>query len=156
MNIHSRKHISHIKTALRACLLLLGVGSLSSCDIETSGNGDLDGMWHLRTVDTLSTGGTCDMSTGSIYWSVQARLLVLEDKSDVYDDIVVRFEHSNDTLRLYSPQIFYRASYKEVDDVSQLKPYGLDSVDQSFSIERLDGSRMTLASDSLRMYFKKF
>lgn len=142
---------------MAGCLLLLAVVSLASCDLETSDNGDLDGMWHLRAVDTLSTGCTCDMTDGDIYWNVQANLLVLEDKSDTYKDIVVRFNLANDTLRLYSPQIFYRAGNEDtIVDISLLKPYGLDSTDQSFAVERLDGSRMTLASDSLRMYFKKF
>ena len=35
------------------------VFTLSSCEIETSQNGDLDGFWHLEQVDTLATGGTC-------------------------------------------------------------------------------------------------
>ena len=29
--------------------------ALVACDIETSGNGDLDGFWQLRQVDTLAT-----------------------------------------------------------------------------------------------------
>ena len=31
--------------------------TLSSCEVETSQNGDLDGFWHLEQVDTLATGG---------------------------------------------------------------------------------------------------
>lgn len=30
--------------------------TLSSCEVETSQNGDLDGFWHLEQVDTLATG----------------------------------------------------------------------------------------------------
>lgn len=149
------RHISRA-TTMTAVIMLLTAVSLSSCDIETSDNGDLDGMWHLRAVDTIATGGTCDMTDNSIYWNVQTDLMVLEDKSDVYDDIVVRFTLANDTLRLYSPQLFYKADSGELDDIDKLKPYGLDSEDQSFAVERLDGSRMTLASETLRLYFKKF
>ena len=31
--------------------------TLSSCEVETSQNGDLDGFWHLEEVGTLATGG---------------------------------------------------------------------------------------------------
>lgn len=30
----------------------------SSCEMETSKNGDLDGYWHLESIDTLENGKT--------------------------------------------------------------------------------------------------
>ena len=53
-----------------------------SCELETSNNGDLDGMWHLVRVDTLSTSGVKYMEDDKIYWLFQFKLLQLEDKSD--------------------------------------------------------------------------
>ena len=47
----------------------------AACDIHTSDNGDLDGYWQLRSVDTLSTGGTCDMRDSMRFWSFQANIL---------------------------------------------------------------------------------
>ena len=44
---------------------------LSSCEIETSKNGDFDGFWHLVGVDTLATSGYCDMSQETVFWAVQ-------------------------------------------------------------------------------------
>lgn len=44
---------------------------LASCNVETSGNGSLDGFWHLERVDTLATGGTTDYSSGYVFWGVQ-------------------------------------------------------------------------------------
>ena len=57
------------------------VFTLSSCEIETSQNGDLDGFWHLEQVDTLATGGTCSFADKRIFWGcqryiVQVNLLV--------------------------------------------------------------------------------
>ena len=40
-----------------AWIWALGVSVLAGCDIETSDNGDLDGMWRLESVDTLASGG---------------------------------------------------------------------------------------------------
>ena len=60
---------------------LLAAVLVCSCEIEMSGNGRLDGMWHLVSVDTLSTSGVRDMSEERIYWSFQNRLLELDDKS---------------------------------------------------------------------------
>ncbi len=49
--------------------------ALVACDIETSGNGDLDGFWQLRQVDTLATEGTTDMRQSMIYWAVKKRAI---------------------------------------------------------------------------------
>ena len=41
--------------------LIITFMMIIACDIHRSDNGDLDGFWQLKSVDTLSTGGTCDM-----------------------------------------------------------------------------------------------
>ena len=49
-------------------LSMVALFSLSACEIETHDNDKLDGFWHLERVDTIATGGVCDMSTSySIY-----------------------------------------------------------------------------------------
>ena len=45
-----------------------------SCELETSDNGDLDGFWQLKQVDTLQ-GGTKDMRGSGVFWAVQTDLL---------------------------------------------------------------------------------
>ena len=52
---------------------------LTSCELEMTDNGALDGNWQLRQIDTLSTGGTCDMSRSYIYWAVQNHILQVRD-----------------------------------------------------------------------------
>lgn len=48
---------------------IIGIGLLlTSCDIETSDNGDLDGYWHLVRVDTLATGVSSDLSETRVFW----------------------------------------------------------------------------------------
>ena len=59
--------------------MAFAISAMMSCEIETSGNGDLDGFWHLVRVDTLSTGGMCDMSGRRVFWSVQVGILNATD-----------------------------------------------------------------------------
>lgn len=130
--------------------------SLSSCDLETSGNGDLDGMWHLVRVDTLSTGGVKQMEQDRIYWLVQFKLLQLDDKNGTRSDILMRFEHNGNTLRLFDPYIYDRTDGdKPLTDVSLCAPFGVNALDETFKVESLDGKKMVLSTDSLRLSFRK-
>lgn len=47
----------YIKKALpMLCAVALG-SALASCSLETDDAGNLGGMWHMVSVDTLATGG---------------------------------------------------------------------------------------------------
>lgn len=127
-----------------------------SCKIETLDNGDLDGMWHLTKVDTLATSTTADMGNKRIYWSFQARLLELDDKSGAHQSILMRFEHNGAILRLYDPYIYDREDGdKALEDITLLNPYGIVAPDETYTIESLNGSKMVLLSGTYRMYFTK-
>ena len=41
---------------------------LTSCELETSDNGDFDGFWHLVSVDTLANAQHQDLSQKRIFW----------------------------------------------------------------------------------------
>ena len=56
---------------------------LVSCELETSGNKELDGYWQMNQVDTLSTGGVADTREALIYWGVQVR------KGTLYFELIV-------------------------------------------------------------------
>lgn len=128
-----------------------------SCELETSGNGNLDGMWRLVSVDTLATGGSKDMDGTKLYWSFQNNLLQFDDKNMEYNSILFRFEHKDGTLRLYNPYIYDRDNGdKPVDDVGLLAPFGVNMLEENCEIELLNGSRMTLKTSVLRLCFKKF
>ena len=153
----TRRHL----TIVAALLAAHGSLFLASCSLESSDNGDLDGMWHLRSVDTLATGGTCDKIPEYYYWCVQGSLIVLEDKENTTSltngDYIFYFEHKGDTLRLYDPHVFSLSKGDpELTDVDVLRPYGINALDQTFIIETLNSSRMVLRDDSLRLYLKKF
>ena len=64
----------------------------SSCSLETDNDaGRLEGMWHLVRIDNLTAGTTEDMSSKTVFWSFQARLLELEEKKGTHSSYLYRF-----------------------------------------------------------------
>ena len=85
----------------------------SSCSLETDNDaGRLEGMWHLVSVETISTGVTEDLSEQVVFWSFQAKLLQLEDKTGQINSYLYRFRIDNDQLRLLSPYLFDRENWR--------------------------------------------
>ncbi|MCD8292085.1 MAG: lipocalin-like domain-containing protein [Prevotella sp.] len=138
-------------------ILILLSALLYSCDtIESSGNGKLDGMWHLTSIDTLSTLGVNDMDQAKIYWSFESKLLELDDKSGANANILFRFKHSNGTLQLYDPYLYNRESGDTpINDVQLLYPFGVDSLETTYNVETLTSRRMVLSNTALRLHFHK-
>lgn len=129
---------------------------LTACELESSNNGDLDGYWHMQRVDTLSTGGSTDLSDSLRFWAVQMSLLNLTDKGGDAGEFLLRFAYDSDSLRLYDPHYSNRMTGDpSLDDAAPLAPYGINAVDETFAIERLNGSYMTLKGGTLRLQFNK-
>ena len=146
---------NHIYTILSALVLCIS-GMLTGCTLETSGNGKLDGYWHMTAVDTIATGGTCDLSQKRLFWGVQAKLINLSDRDDLSYNFWMRFEHAKTTLRLYEPYLNDRLEGDPaIEDAEKLEPFGIEGMEQSFIIEELKGKKMTLASENLRLHFEK-
>ena len=142
---------------------IIGVGLLLmvACDIESSDNGDLDGFWQLRSVDTLATGGTTDMRLSQITWAIQGTLLEtrLATTFDYKCDIIFHFEHTADALTLHSPYLSQRDSGDikvEMKDIELLRPFGINKLEERFRILELNSDAMTLESDWLRLWFRKY
>ena len=135
---------------------LLAAVLVCSCEIEMSGNGRLDGMWHLVSVDTLSTSGVRDMSEERIYWSFQNRLLELDDKSGVNHSVLYRFELSDGILNLRDPYIYDRENGdKPLTNIIMLVPFGINELEENFTVEGLGHGKMVLRSEYLRLKFRK-
>jgi len=82
-------------------ILLAACTMLASCNIVTSDNGDLDGLWQLTTMENLQTGAVSDgrdVNSG-LNWSFQSSLLVMRGA----DELVFSFEHADDMLKVYNP-----------------------------------------------------
>lgn len=129
----------------------------TSCELETSDNGDLDGMWQMHSVDTLATGGKADTRSLGIFWAVQMRLLEMVDTKGVTYKTFFRFEYTGDSLLLSDPYIDNRDSNDiKVTDPAILYHYGVSSLNPRLKVEHLSSDNMTLVSDRLRMYFRKY
>ncbi len=138
-------------------LTLFSVFAFSSCEIETSDNGDLDGFWHMVSVDTLDTGGRADYSEKLIFWSVQHKLLQLNDRTGAGKEVLCRFAHYGDSLRIYSPHEMSREPGGDIPltDSTLLLPYGINSIDEHFKVEVLNNKNMVLKTHKIRLTFKK-
>ena len=140
-------------------LYIIGVGLLfTSCDIETSDNGALDGYWHLVRVDTLATGGYSDLSDTRVFWGLQMNLIqaVDHDNDTGHYGYLFNFDYTDKTVRLYNAHKHDRATGDpQVDDAEELSPLGINKLDNLFTIEKLGGDRMVLRDDVLRLWFEK-
>ena len=129
---------------------------MCSCELETSGNGKLDGMWHLISVDTLNTSGVNNISHDMIYWSFQNKLLELDDKTGANNSVLFRFKMSDGVLKLHPPYIYDRENGdRPLTNIIILSPVGVNELNEDFIVEGLDGGKMILRSDKLRLKFKK-
>ncbi len=130
------------------------VAMLGSCTLETSKNGKLDGMWQLYSLDSLDNGTTVDMRSSHVFWAVQVRLLEARNR-DVR--ILLRFNHSGDSLFLYDPYTNDRdLSDVKVTDAAKLAPLGINNLEEHFAVKALNSSNMVLEAPTLRLYFRKY
>ena len=138
-------------TFLFAAFLLL-----TSCEIEFSNNGKLDGFWQLIAADTLATQHTSDLKTSGRTWAFQGRLLEMRDTKGGYSDLYFSFEHRGDSLFLDSPYLSDRdADDIKITDVNIVRPYGVNGLKEGFEIESLSNNKLILRSKTLRLLFKK-
>ncbi len=138
-------------TFLFAALLLL-----TSCEIEFSNNGKLDGFWQMIAVDTLATQHTSDLKTSGRTWAFQGRLLEMRDTKGGYSDLYFSFEHHGDSLFLDSPYLSDRdADDIKITDVNIVRPYGVNGLKEGFEIESLSNNKLILRSKTLRLMLRK-
>lgn len=135
---------------------LMAIGFLllaGSCDIETSDNGDLDGMWQLTSVDTLSTRGHRDMKNTNTSWNIQGKLLQLRTTNFVY---VCNFSREGEALKLGTLYLNNHHDEPLVEDIQAVGIMGVNKENENFDIITLTSSTMTLQSSMLKLSFRKY
>lgn len=146
--------MSKLLSILTLCLLVV------SCELETSGNKELDGYWQMDQVDTLSTGGVADTREALVFWGVQGKLLQIrysENGTFLGEGLLFRFNQDDKHLTLFSPVIHHLYETDEpIDDVEILKPFGIFNLEETFDIEELDDKEMVLTNDVLRLHFRRY
>lgn len=146
---------SNILVFLLPVLALL----FSSCSLETDNDaGDLEGMWHLVRIEESVTNTHIDVSNEVIFWSFQAKLLQMEDKTGQHYSYLYRFRIDNDQLTLTSPYQFDRENGDRSLTAYEatLGLYGIKSLTPMFRIEKIDRRKMILNDGAVRLYFDKF
>ena len=146
---------------MRKIFYILTLGMLFvSCELETSGNDELDGYWQMSQVDTLSTGGVADTREALVYWGIQGKLLQIrfsENGKYLGEGFLFRFNREDDVLTLSSPILHHLYKTDEpITDVEVLKPYGIFDLEEVFAIEELNDHNMVLTNDVLRLHFRRY
>ena len=146
---------------MRKIFYILTLGVLFvSCELETSGNDELDGYWQMSQVDTLSTGGVADTRETLVYWGIQGKLLQIrfsENGKYLGEGFMFRFNREDDVLTLSSPILHHLYKTDEpITDVEVLKPYGIFDLEEAFAIEELNDHHMVLTNDVLRLHFRRY
>jgi hypothetical protein len=146
---------------MRKIFYILTLGVLFvSCELETSGNDELDGYWQMSQVDTLSTGGVADTREALVYWGIQGKLLQIrfsENGKYLGEGFMFRFNREDDVLTLSSPILHHLYKTDEpITDVEVLKPYGIFDLEEVFAIEELNDHNMVLTNDVLRLHFRRY
>lgn len=136
---------------------------LTSCELETSDNGDFDGYWHLVGVDTLANGKHKDLSQQRVFWAVQFHLIQLKgadrmDEGGMGRECYETFQLESNQLILSNPHEKNREAGDPViteENLFLLRPYGINSLTEHFDVQQLNKDEMTLQSATLRLHFRK-
>lgn len=136
---------------------------LSSCSLETDNEaGDLKGMWHLTSIETLATEGSDDgttvedVSQKRYFWSFQMKLLELDDKDGGHYGILYRFALDGSTLTLSSPYRYDRTNGDEpISDTSLLTTFGINELTPTYQVN-VSGDKLTLSNNTTRLHFVKY
>ena len=138
-------------------VLLLLAMLATSCELDLSNNGKLDGYWRMMRVDTLETGGSLDLSQKLIFWSFDVRLMEVVDRNPPYADYLMHFSHERDSLFLMDAHKYKQETVDSlVTDTKELEPFGINRLKDKFAVEKLTGSKMTLRSETVRLWFDKY
>ena len=130
---------------------------IAACAIHTSDNGNLDGFWQLKSVDRLSTGGTCDMRDSMRFWGFQANLLHVRDNNEKIMKVLLRFNHTDNMMILSDPIIDLRDSSDIIfTDTTLLYHYGIHDVPETLKVITFNSSTMILENRVLRLHLRKY
>lgn len=159
MNMFTKKY--KIVHAMMVAFVAISMFAFSSCELESSDNGKLDGFWHLESIDSLENGKTVDMSKLHVFWGIEYKLIAATQYDNNTERMFFRFEQTSDSLKI--TQAFINLGHQDnggdiplTEVTNDLRYYGINNLPEGFAKEALSGSKMILRSKTLRLKFKKF
>ena len=159
MNMFTKKY--KVVHAMMVAFVAISMFAFSSCELESSDNGKLDGFWHLESIDSLENGKTVDMSKLHVFWGIEYKLIAATQYDNNTERMFFRFEQTSDSLKI--TQAFINHGHQDnggdiplTGVTNDLRYYGINNLPEGFAKEALSGSKMILRSKTLRLKFKKF
>lgn len=159
MNMFTKKY--KIVHGMMVAFVAISMFAFSSCELESSDNGKLDGFWHLESIDSLENGKTVDMSKLHVFWGIEYKLIAATQYDNNTERMFFRFEQTSDSLKI--TQAFINHGHQDnggdiplTEVTNDLRYYGINNLPEGFAKEALSGSKMILRSKTLRLKFKKF
>ena len=147
--------------AMMVAFVAISMFAFSSCELESSDNGKLDGFWHLESIDSLENGKMVDMSKLHVFWGIEYKLIAATQYDNNTERMFFRFEQTSDSLKI--TQAFINHGHQDnggdiplTEITNDLRYYGINNLPEGFAKEALSGSKMILRSKTLRLKFKKF
>jgi len=142
--------------SLYSIFLFLAVCLFSSCELEMSDNGKLDGYWHLEKISSVSSSDTTDLSQMKRFWAFQNHLLYLSEIDGTANEFIMHFSYEGQTVSIYDVHYNDRDNGDpELTDASLLAPYGIESLQQTFQVEKLTSNKLILTSENQKLSFTK-
>ena len=132
--------------------------AFTSCGdlLEHSQNGKLDGYWKLTNIDTLATSGQKNVSEQSLFMAVQGKIMMLNNR-DNGAEYVFQFNHSDGHLKIFDARLSNRGKGDPLlTDPNALSPFGFNSLEEDFTVEKLTGGKLVINDGTLRLHFIKF
>ena len=148
MRTEMKKLVSIIAAAL----------AMASCEIETAGTGGLYANWQLQSVDTIATGGSCDMSRSNIYWAFESDVMQIRKQTSADGmKLLFSFTHAGDSIMVTNALYAHlKDSLSAVEDKSALAPFGFTDLTEKFKIQKNTGGRLVIENSAYRMTFRKY
>lgn len=131
----------------------------SACNVSTGG--DIDGLWYLTKLDSIQSGTSRPMRDEMISWSFQSKFVqVVNYKTEDWRSIIMmQFTHNDNQLELSDPFIYNRLDGDILltpDSIYLLRPYGINDLNSTFKVEKLNSKTMCISDDILRLHFQKY
>ena len=139
--------------------ILILSGLLIACDTISSDNGELDGMWYLTKVDTLSNGHSADYRSQKIFWSFQGTLAQFNCSDASGQFYMSYFSCTGSNLKLQDVFYYDRINGDRVIDTNTLyevQRFGINNLNEDYAIKSMDNSNMILQNDELCLHFEKY
>ncbi|MBO5548276.1 MAG: lipocalin-like domain-containing protein [Prevotella sp.] len=127
-----------------------------SCHLETSNNGDLDGLWQATIKEDIATGEVVDLRDYQATWSFQGKLVQM-NASSIPNHVVGTFIQTENYLKVDKLSIFTSGKGDEpISDVAVLEVFGFTKLDETFELLELNSNALRLQNDKVRLTFRKY